>query len=148
MKSILDAATRHEVIARISALDETSKPLWGKMNVYQMLRHCELCEQMYLGEKKYKQVFIGRLFGGMGLKRMLKDDKPMGRNAPTSSAFKVAEADGDVAAEKRKWIELISQYAHFSKNDFVHWFFGKMTREQVGQFVYKHSDHHLRQFGV
>ena len=40
----------------------------------------------------------------------------------------------------------MEEYAHFSNNDFVHWFFGKMTKEQVGYFVYKHTGHHLREF--
>jgi hypothetical protein len=37
-------------------------------------------------------------------------------------------------------------YANYSNNNFTHWFFGKMTKDQVEYFVYKHTDHHLRQF--
>jgi spore cortex formation protein SpoVR/YcgB (stage V sporulation) len=81
------------------------------------------------------------------LKGVLKDDKPLKKNSPTSPAFKVRQIAGDVPTEKRKWVELIDAYAAFNDNEFVHWFFGKMTREQVGYFAYKHSDHHLRQFG-
>ena len=40
----------------------------------------------------------------------------------------------------------LNAYEHFNVTGFVHWFFGKMTREQIGQLVYKHTDHHLRQF--
>jgi len=116
--------------------------------VYQMLKHCVLCEEMYLGKRTYKRAFIGRLFGRIGLKRLLKEDQPLQQNAPTGRAFIVTETNGDIAAEKAKWIALIEAYAHYSNNNFVHWFFGKMTKEQVGYFVYKHTDHHLRQFGV
>ena len=111
-----------------------------------MLKHCTLCEEMYLGKKKYKRAFIGRLFGRIGLKNLMKDDMPLQRNAPTSAAFKIKESDGDVNAEKKKWISLTEEYAHYSNDDFEHWFFGKMTKDQVGCFVYKHTDHHLRQF--
>jgi hypothetical protein len=148
MKSVLDKNTRQELVDRINSLDENSKAQWGKMNIYQMLKHCVLCEELYLGKRREKRVFLGRIFGKIGLKNMLKDEKPMKRNSPTGAAFKVAEIEGDVAAEKRKWIGLIEEYANFSNDDFEHWFFGKMSREQVGWFVYKHCDHHLRQFNV
>ena len=63
MKTIFDKNTREELINRINSLDENSTPQWGKMNIYQMLKHCTLCEEMYLGKTKYKRAFIGRLFG-------------------------------------------------------------------------------------
>jgi hypothetical protein len=147
MKSVLDKDTRDELIRRIHKLNEHSKPQWGQMNVYQMLKHCVLCEELYLGKTKHKRSFIGRLFGKGGLKNILREDKPFPRNAPTSPVFKVREQHGDVLFEKRKWISLIEEYENYS-SDFVHWFFGRMTPEQVGYFVYKHNDHHLRQFNV
>jgi Protein of unknown function (DUF1569) len=146
MKSVFDKTTRDELIARIGNLNDKSTALWGKMNVFQMLRHCVLCEEMYLNNKKYKRTILGKIFGKIGLKRFLKDESPLQRNAPTGTAFRVHEIKGDVPAEKQKWISLISQYDHYANNEFEHWFFGKMTKEQVGQFVYKHTDHHLRQF--
>lgn len=147
MKSILDKTTRDELISRINQLDEKSKAQWGQMNVYQMLKHCVLCEELYLGRVKHKRAFMGRLFGKVGLKNILREDKEFPKNAPTSDIFKVKEADGDVASEKQKWIAMIEEYGNYS-NNFTHWFFGKMSKEQVGQFVYKHDDHHLRQFNV
>lgn len=146
MKTIFDKATRDELIIRIDSINESSTAKWGKMNVYQMLKHCTVCEEMYLGKKTYKRTLIGRLFGKIALKNLLKDETPMQANAPTSPDFKIKEISGDVPAEKMKWISLINEYAHYSNNELVHWFFGKMTKEQVGYFVYKHTDHHLRQF--
>ena len=146
MKSVLDKTVREELIRRIGELNDKSTAQWGKMNIYQMLRHCVLCEEMYLGKRKYKRMFIGRIFGRMGLKKLLKDEKPLGRNSPTKPELKIREIQGDVLAEKQKWISLIDEYGHYSNDDFEHWFFGKMTKEQVCQFVYKHTDHHLRQF--
>lgn len=147
MKTIFDTETRAEVINRIEQLNENSEPQWGKMNVYQMLKHCALCEEMYHGRLHHKRSFLGYLFGRMGLKNMMKDT-PLQRNAPTSDVFKVKEVNGDVNAEKQKWISLMKEYEHYPDKDFTHWFFGRMTREQVGKFVYKHTDHHLRQFNV
>jgi hypothetical protein len=147
MKTIFDKATRDELIGRINTLDESCTPQWGKMNVYQMLKHCILADEMYLGRKAYQRTFIGRLLGKMALKALTKDEGPMRKNSPTSADFKVKESQGDVIAERNKWAALLEQYANFPDVDFEHWFFGKMTKEQVGILAYKHTDHHLRQFG-
>ena len=147
VKSVLDQSSRNELINRINMLDENSKAQWGQMNIFQMLKHCVLCEEHYLGKTSHKRAFMGRLFGKAGLKNILREDKSFPKSAPTSTAFKVKEEIGDVESEKRRWIALIEEYGNYS-HDFEHWFFGKMTKEQVGQFVYKHNDHHLRQFNV
>jgi hypothetical protein len=101
MKTILDKETRDQLIGRVDSLDENSTPLWGTMNIYQMLKHCTIAEEMYLGKKQYKRMFLGRLLGKIMLNKMLKDDSPMERNAPTSTHFKVSENSGDVEAQKR-----------------------------------------------
>jgi hypothetical protein len=146
MKTILDKATRDELIARAKTLNISSKPQWGKMSVDQMLKHAILADEMYLGEKVYKRQFLGYLLGKTVLKSMLMDETPMKKNAPTSPHFIVTETGGNVETEKAKWISVLERYADYNKPEFTHWFFGKMTKEQVGQFAYKHADHHLRQF--
>jgi len=147
MKSVLEKASRDELINRINNLDEHSIAKWGQMTVYQMVKHCVLCEELYLGKIKHKRSLVGLVFGKAGLKNILREDKSFPKNAPTSTVFKVKEKNGDIVFEKTKWIALIEEYKNYP-NDFVHWFFGKMTREQLGYFVYKHNDHHLRQFNV
>jgi len=54
MKTIFDKQTRDELIDRINKLNENSTAQWGKMNVYQMLKHCTLYEEMLLGKKEFK----------------------------------------------------------------------------------------------
>jgi hypothetical protein len=148
MKTIYDKTTREELIDRINTLNENSTAQWGKMNIYQMLKHCTLWEEWVLGRKKYKRAFIGRLFGKMALKNVLKDETPIKPNMPTIPELRInrINENGDIPSERMKWIALIGEHAHFSNPDFVHTFFGKMTKEQIGYFVYKHADHHLRQF--
>ncbi len=147
MKSIFDNSTRDELIARINTLNNDSQAQWGKMTVYQMLKHCSLWEEMVLGKTKYKQSFIGKVFGKMALKGMLKDDTEMKRNMPTVPGFAIT-GTGDVEAEKATWISLMAEHGHTTNPGFIHPFFGVMSREQVGPFAYKHIDHHLRQFGA
>jgi hypothetical protein len=146
MKTIFDKTTRDEIISRINSLNENSTPQWGKMNVSQMMKHCTQWDEMALGKKRYKQSFLGKLFGKRALKDMMKDE-PMKKNLPTVPSFIIKE-NTDVAEEKKKWIKLLDEYQHFSNENFIHPFFGAMTKEQTGHVVYKHIDHHLRQFGV
>jgi hypothetical protein len=146
MKTIFDKTTRLELINRINSLTENSQAQWGKMNIHQMLKHCTLWEEWIMSEKKNKIAFVGRLFGKMALKNILKDEKPIMRNSPTLPELKVKENKLNIALEKEKWIVLINEHADSSNAEFVHNFFGKMTREQVGYLAYKHTDHHLRQF--
>jgi hypothetical protein len=150
MKTIFEAATREELIRRIRTLEKGNAGQWGKMNVYQMARHCTIWDEWVLGvhKPKYKQELIGWIFGRMALKTFVKDDRPIQKNVPTSGQFIVKEQDGDLELQKEIWIRRIAAYEHFSNPDFIHDFFGKMTREEIGIFAYKHSDHHLRQFGA
>jgi len=148
MKSVFEKSTREELIQRINALGHDCKSNWGKMNIYQMMRHCVLWDEMVVHNKRYKRPFIGLLLGRFLLKSEMKD-KPMRRNNPTIPELMVTEAFGDIAKEKSRWISLMRKYESYNypDNSFIHPFFGKMTKEQIGYHAYKHSDHHLRQFG-
>jgi hypothetical protein len=149
MKRIFDESTRQELIHRINRLDEGSKAHWGKMNVYQMAKHCTLWDEWVLGthSPEYKQSFIGLLFGKMALKSSVGDSRPMKRNMPAGN-LAVKENGGNIEQQKQKWIARVNEYANFSNPRFIHDFFGKMTQEEIGIFAYKHADHHLRQFNV
>jgi hypothetical protein len=150
MKTVFDKMTRIELADRIAALGENHTAEWGKMNVYQMVRHCSLFEEWMLGKNDpvYKRAFIGRIFGKMVLNGMMKDDRPIKRNMPTTDDLKIKETTGDLGYAKTKWITLIEDYENYSNPGFVHDFFGKMTLEQIGIFAYKHTDHHLSQFAA
>ena len=147
MKTVLDKSTRDELIGRINSLNENNNPTWGKMNVYQMLKHCAIAEESYLGKKTYQRVFIGRLLGKKVLNNILKEGSQMMRNAKTLKDF-IVTGNGDIEPEKQKWIALLHEYEYYSNGGVIHWFFGPMTKEQVGYFSYKHADHHLRQFNA
>ena len=151
MKSIFDDNTRAEILQRIAQIDTNQmnlRPNWGRMNLFQMLRHNTYWNKWMLGDGdfQYRQALIGKLFGKMALRKMIKDDQPFDQNIPTSKQFQISEKQGDPAAEKLAWMSLTAAFDSFHNPTFVHDFFGKMSREQIGILVYKHSDHHLRQF--
>lgn len=148
MKSLFDKETRDELIERIHTLSNEGKPQWGKMTLCQMAKHMVIWNEWVLGisSHTYKQEFIGKIFGRMMLKKHTKDETPMSKGMPAGKAFTVKEKEGDLNVLKKTWIGLVEAYEDYSNPGFIHDFYGKMNREQIGIFAYKHADHHLRQF--
>src|SRR3954470_17267286 len=96
MTTIFDKKVKEAVIARIRSLNPNSQPFWGKMKVAQMVRHCALCEAYYQGRFDVKRSMLGRVFGKLALKGLLKDGQPgLRKNSPTPAAFLV---EGDVGS--------------------------------------------------
>ncbi|GAA0878855.1 hypothetical protein GCM10009119_18230 [Algoriphagus jejuensis] len=141
---------RAKLIERIEQISEKNSAVWGKMNIHQMLKHNTYWNGWVLGTDPhtYRQEWLGKIFGKMALKSMIKNEKPFDKNIPTSAQFKVKDTSCDLEFEKAKWILLVKEYERFHNPNFVHDFFGKMSKEQIGILAYKHSDHHLRQFGA
>ena len=150
MHTIFDQDTRDVLLQRIDTLEKDSGANWGKMNVYQMIRHCCIWDGWVQGKDNpvYRQGILGKIFGKRVLRSITRDNKPLDKNIPTSKAFIVENKNGDIAQLKTSWKALVADYSHFSNDAFIHDFFGKMTRDQIGILAYKHSDHHLRQFGA
>lgn len=150
MKTIFDRTTTEQLIARAKNINTNSTAQWGKMNAYQMLVHCNKNMELLQGKKTYPRLFMGRIFGKIALKSTLKNEKPMSKNSPTHPDFVIKE-QGQVEGIRDQFIANLIGYLSRKPSDynnFVHPFFGKMTAEQVGQWEYKHIDHHLRQFGA
>ena len=70
-----------------------------------------------------------------------------GKKKPTHPEFKIT-GEGSFEAEREKWIYQLNEYGSYLLMDITHPFFGKMNNSQIGKYVYKYTDHHLRQFGV
>src|SRR5687768_12740981 len=103
MKTIFDDHVRKELIDRISLLHEHSSRQWGKMNVYQMAKHCTTWDEWVLGVgDQTKQSFLGLIFGKLALKSEVWTHKPMKKGMPAGKALTIKETDGDVELQKKK----------------------------------------------
>lgn len=149
MKSLFKTADNAELINRIHKLTPQSHPLWGKMNVSQMLAHLQAPLHAALGELKSKRGLIGILFGKLAKKKFLSG-APFGKNLPTDKNFIVTD-NRDFEIEKQKVIALLHRFekagpAGITKEP--HPFFGIMHAHEWDAIQWKHFDHHLSQFGV
>lgn len=149
MKTLFDKAAHTEVLERLNKLSPSSHAQWGKMDVSQMLAHCKGPFVIPLSEKKFPREFMGILLGWM-IKSKLHDESPWKQNLPTSPRF-VIKDERNFDKEKTELRELINKFHSAGPNGISkhpHPFFGKFTEEQWGRAMYKHMDHHLRQFGA
>lgn len=148
MKSVFNPSDNEELIARINLLTPTSQPVWGKMNVAQMMGHCQRAIEVGTGLLELKRTALGFVFGRMALRQLMT--KPTKRNLPTDKNFIVPNTV-EFEAEKAKLIALYSSLAENGSGLLKvkkHPFFGEMTDDQWDVLLWKHLDHHLQQFGV
>jgi hypothetical protein len=149
MQSFFDSDIYFDTIHRLNKLTPDSKPLWGKMNAAQMFAHCKEVFKIPLSDAKLPRKRMGILLGWV-IKSKLYNDSPWKKNLPTSPDFKIVDKK-DFYIEKLKLTELAAKFYSAGPGyvgKFPHPFFGKFTPEQWGKSMYKHLDHHLRQFGV
>jgi len=119
------------------------------MDVAQMMAHCSAAMELALGTLNPPRLFIGRLLGPF-VRPMFTNDKPFGRNSPTDKTLIVADAR-DFARERENLKAKILQFhgggeARCTRHP--HPFFGPLTPQAWSRGMYKHLDHHLRQFGA
>jgi hypothetical protein len=139
------------ITERVEKLTVNSQRLWGKMNVGQMLAHCNVSMETAMGKHFIKRIFIGRIIGTL-MKRKVLNEKPFGKNSPTDKTYIFTDKDKlDFEKEKSKLkqsIILFFEAGAAKCTTYPHPFFGKFTAEQWAILQWKHLDHHLRQFGL
>jgi hypothetical protein len=149
-RQLNDQATA-SLVRRIEQLDELKVPLWGKMNATQMLAHCSTALKLAFGDVPSKVVFppwkatLSRL--------IFLDMLPFPKNLPTAAELhpqKKMKASADFLAEREELIRQLNRMnAAGADQAFApHPLFRNLNRAQYGKLIYKHLDHHLRQFGV
>ena len=151
MKNLFDATVANQVKNRLEKLEPQSERRWGRMTVAQMLAHCSVSMQWAVGEVVPEKLALpARLMGRLVKPMVFRNDDPMRRNSPTANSLIVA-GERDLSKERDRLSGLIYKFeaggaAGCTSNP--HSFFGKMTPEEWATLMYKHLNHHLRQFGV
>lgn len=148
MKSIFNPIDNQEIVSRIYSLTPETQALWGKMSVDQMLKHCNEAVLVAFNEKELKVNFIFKIMGSMMRKSILNSTQ-FSKNSPTAKEFKFTENFNFSVVQN----DLIQNFSRFQEGEkaitcLEHPFWGKMNSEDWNKLMWKHLDHHLRQFGV
>jgi len=149
MKNLFQPETIVEIVSRIDKVQPTSPRQWGKMDVAQIMAHCSATLDMASGRMNRPRVFIGRLIGPF-VKSIFTNEKPFSKNSPTDEKLVIAD-QRDFAREQDQLKLKLRQFHQGGEAQCTrhpHPFFGALTPQQWSRGMYKHLDHHLRQFGV
>ncbi|MFA5405310.1 MAG: DUF1569 domain-containing protein [Ignavibacteria bacterium] len=149
MKNLFNEIDKSELIERINKLTPDTKPEWGKMNVSQMLEHCTVSVKLALGEinpeVNEEYLRLGKLVKG----KVFETDVFL-KELPTSKEFKII-VDGNFKINKDTFIDYLNKFAETDINIEIngsHPFFGILTMEEWSKLIWKHTNHHLIQFGI
>lgn len=148
VKNLFDQQAYNEIMIRLQNLSATSERKWGKMTAAQMLAHCKEAYKVPLTSKKLKRKLISYI--GWIFSPMLYNDRPYRQSLPTAPNF-IIKDDRDFEKEKAEMLSIVKAFHERGASgigDKMHPTFGRFTAEQWGKSMWKHLDHHLRQFGV
>jgi Protein of unknown function (DUF1569) len=153
MKDFFHPILVEETKQRILRLRPESERQWGSMAVAQTLAHCTAGIQMATGVIQAKRApFPATMLGPLIKLLVFRDDKPLRRNSPSSP--ELLSADPIQCELEREQSVLTAAIDSFASQGAAcctshpHPFFGPLKPEQWAILIYKHVDHHLRQFGV
>jgi len=149
MKNLFEKGATDEVLGRIDKLQPAAERQWGKMDVAQMMAHCSAALDMASGQIKPPRMFIGRLIGSL-VKPIYTNEKPFSQNNPTDKTLLVAD-QRDFQRERERLKGCVRQFYQGGEAKCTrhpHPFFGSLTSYEWSRGMYKHLDHHLRQFGA
>jgi hypothetical protein len=148
MRSVLNEADRNAISSRLRSLSASSHRRWGSMDVTSMLKHLRLSALMCLGELRAPSA-NKRAFHMFPLKHLLLYVVPFPKGAPTAPALKVDVAES-FEEERAALLELLERIGTGLSDGMGpdHPLFGPMSRREWGVVAYKHTDHHLKQFGA
>jgi hypothetical protein len=147
IKNLYDIATKQEIIDRINKLTPQSQRQWGKMNVGQMLAHCQMPMGIALGSHTIKGHWLMRLILPL-FKKTLYDEKPWKQSLPTDKSFIMTGKAKEFDKEKNQLLDMVNRFREANMINDEHPVFGRLTKEQWSKATWKHLDHHLKQFGV
>lgn len=150
MKHLFEAASVEEVKARLGRLGPGNQRLWGTMSASQAVAHCAAGLEMALGDTLPPRSLMGRVLGRIIKPMAIGNEKPFRRNSPTAPELVVVD-ERELDTERTRLLGMIDRFASGGPagcTTHPHTFFGRLTPQEWAVLMYKHLDHHLRQFGA
>ena len=147
MKSIWNDVDYRYVKRRLDSLTPMTAPQWGRFDAPGMVAHLTDCLRMASGELPVAGKKLPIRF--TPLKQLIIYVLPFPKSAPTAPEL-IARRPVDWHGELEDLRgELDALVKRGRSGPFVpHPAFGELTGATWGVLIYKHMDHHLRQFGV
>jgi len=149
MKSLEDSEILTQLVTRLSAVRPDTPRQWGTMTAGEMLCHLGDATASVIDAPPAPDTKGSRLLKWFALNVPLA--WPRGLKTPASVDPKAGGTKpSDFESDRRRAIEGLRQFAAASAHSLsaTHGAFGPMTPKDWYRWAYRHTDHHLRQFGV
>jgi hypothetical protein len=147
MKTMWDGNAQREVQDRLARLLPDRKAQWGRMSAPQMVCHLSDSLKMALGELQVASKKVPIRYPP--LKQFIVYVAPFPKNVPTAPEL-IARSPRDWSDDVAELRALIECFA--ARRGAAQWpdhpAFGRLSERAWGVLVYRHMDHHLRQFGA
>ena len=146
--TIFDPAARRQLVGRLDRLRPDSARRWGKMTPDQMMCHLDDSLRCAIGETPTlprKTIMANRILRWIII-HVLPWPKGRAQTVKEMLATKPVEFNDD----RRRLIAMLEKAASQTPaaSWAVHPAFGDLSGRDYGVLIYRHFDHHLRQFGV
>jgi hypothetical protein len=147
MKSIWQDEDRRAINDRVAGLAWDGRAAWGTFTAPKMVCHLAESLKMAMGDLKVAPKRLPIRYPP--LKQLIIYAAPFPKSAPTAPEL--------LAREPREWANdvadvqaLLARAGSARTTDTwpEHPAFGKLSRRAWGVLIYRHMDHHLKQFGA
>lgn len=147
MKSMWQESARQELQDRLANLTPERRAQWGQFTAPRMVAHITQSLKSSLGELAVQPKHTPLRYAP--LKQLVIYWLPFPKNVPTVPEL-LARQPGDWSSDVAEVRALMDRFVTRNPKDAwpSHAAFGKMTGKQWGVLMYRHTDHHFRQFGV
>ncbi len=143
---------RHEFVQKIAAIAPDTNPKWGKMNVQQMVEHMAEYVSIANGKKPMAVITeperLPRMQGFLASEKTFPENTPNVLLPDTPPPVKHVELANALAELQLEIHHFFDVHEQDQQKTTANPFFGELNYEQQVQLLYKHSTHHLRQFGA
>ena len=147
MRTAWNTKDRRALADRVRRLRPDSRAAWGRMNAPQMVSHLIEALRMALGELRCTPKSLPIRYPP--LKQFVIYWMPFPKGAPTAREL-IARPPGEWNVDLAELQRLLEVCA--SRGPQAAWpdhpAFGRLSSRGWGVLIYRHTDHHLRQFGV
>jgi hypothetical protein len=152
VKTVADLRVLRSLTERLSALRPDSQRRWGTLTPHEMLCHLGDAAEMVLRIRPRTEPVVARprpVIKQLGLWTPIRWPHGWQTN-PAHNPRVAGTRPTDFAADLQRALTGIRGIATASPEAIepVHGFFGTMSVRDWQRWAYKHTDHHLRQFGL
>lgn len=150
LPNIFTKEVTESIIERINQLTPATSAKWGKMDVAQMLAHCNVTYEMVFENIHPKPNFLMQFILKKLIKPKVVNEGSYPHNSQTAPQFIIKDSK-KFEEEKIRLINYLTKTQQLGEKCFEgteSHSFGSLTAVEWNNMFYKHLNHHLTQFGV